>query len=146
MVMCTGVEREVQTPEYERGKTSLILVGVARLSMRLWVFPRDWAYSCSYVQAIHVFYYHCHHSTSTPQLAIPVTITTRVSIPDQRFTSGNWSTILQTLEAGGPERPPGVIIVGWSVLGLWSGGAAGMRERVMKGQRAKSGNVGRGGG
>jgi len=52
---------------------------------------------------------------------LPIAIIERASMPDQHVTSGTLSTIVQALEAGGPQRPPGMIVVGWSVLGLFMG-------------------------
>ena len=46
----------------------------------------------------------------TPQLAIPIAIIERASMPDQTVMSGTLSTIVQALEAGGPQGPQGMIM------------------------------------
>ena len=129
--MCTGVGRGgrgVQLPEYERGRTLVILMGVARLQrvvdalLGVSSLTGPAPASMSNISA---------SSTTTTTTTtryppyLPVAIIERASMPDQRVTSGTLSTIVQALDAGGPQRPPGMIVVGWSVLGLWADGAAG---------------------
>jgi len=113
----------VQMPEYERGRTSVILMGVARLqrvvdallvvsSLTARPTPASTTSTSATTTATTPYTSTCYPSY------LPVAIIECTSMPDQRATSGTLSTIVQTLEAGGPQRPPGMIVVGWSVLGL----------------------------
>ena len=134
VVVCTGVGRGgrgVQMPEYERGRTLVILMGVARLQrvvdalLGVSSLTGPAPASASNTPTLSTT------ATTTPYTPthypsyLPIAIIERASMPDQRVTSGTLSTIVQALEAGGPQRPPGMIVVGWSVLGLWGDGAAG---------------------
>lgn len=48
----------------------------------------------------------------------PVAIIERASMPDQRVVTSTLKDIVQALESSGEQRPPGMIVVGWSVLCL----------------------------
>lgn len=48
----------------------------------------------------------------------PVAIIERASCPDQRVVTSTLKDIVQALESSGEQRPPGMIVVGWSVLCL----------------------------
>lgn len=43
-------------------------------------------------------------------------------MPDQRVISSTLKDIVVALESIGEQRPPGMIVVGWSVLALWGKG------------------------
>jgi len=92
----------VQMPEYERGRTLVILMGVARLQRVV-----DALLGVS--------------SLSGPAPAS--TSTSSITTTTTPYTPTRYPPYLP--EAGGPQRPPGMIVVGWSGLGLWGDGAAG---------------------
>jgi len=142
VVVCTGVGRGgrgVQMPEYERGRTLVILMGVARLQrvvdalLGVSSLTGPAPASTSNVSAPSTATTTTTTTTTTATTTtttrypayLPIAIIERASMPDQRVTSATLSTIVQALDAGGPQRPPGMIVVGWSVLGLWGDGAAG---------------------
>ena len=135
VVVCTGVGRGgrgVQMPEYERGRTLVILMGVARLQRVVDALlgvssltgPAPASMPNTSTSSITTTTTTAITTTRYPPY-LPIAIIERASLPDQRVTSGTLSTIVQALDAGGPQRPPGMIVVGWSVLGLWGDGAAG---------------------
>jgi uroporphyrin-III C-methyltransferase len=41
---------------------------------------------------------------------------------DQRIIASTLENIEQALESAGEQRPPGLFVVGWSVLALWGKG------------------------
>jgi uroporphyrin-III C-methyltransferase len=49
-------------------------------------------------------------------------------MPDQRVLTSTLRDIVQALESSGEQRPPGMIIVGWSVLCLHGRGDTGILE------------------
>jgi uroporphyrin-III C-methyltransferase len=117
-IVCTGVGRqgsEVTLPGYERGRTLIILMGVARLRQVLNTLlsettPRAEANS----QAR-------RDGAVYPSYA-PIAIIERASMPDQRVVTSTLAHIGTALENSGDQRPPGMIVIGWSVLALWSAG------------------------
>ena len=136
VVVCTGVGRGgrgVQMPEYERGRTLVILMGVARLQRVVDALlgvssltgPAPASTSNKPTSSTTTTTKTTPYTLARYPPYLPIAIIERASMPDQRVTSGTLSTIVQALEAGGPQRPPGMIVVGWSVLGLWGDGAAG---------------------
>jgi len=134
VVVCTGVGRGgwgVQMPEYERGRTLVILMGVARLQQVVDVLLGVSSLTGPIPASMSNTFILPTTTTMTTHYPpyLPIAIIERASMPDQQVTGGTLSTIMQALEAGGPQRPPGMIIVGWSILGLWGDGVAG--ERVL---------------
>jgi uroporphyrin-III C-methyltransferase len=113
-VVCTGVGRkgrDVQLPGYERSRTLIILMGVARLP-----------------QVVETL-------TSTPSAEVaprrdgpayprntPIAIIERASMSDQRVLMSTLENVVEALNSSGEQRPPGMIVVGWSVLALWGSG------------------------
>ncbi|ESK88424.1 uroporphyrin-iii c-methyltransferase [Moniliophthora roreri MCA 2997] len=109
--VCTGVGRkgkEVQLPGYERGRTLVILMGVARLSQVV-----------STLLALEEG--HQRIGKAYPPHT-PIAIIERASMPDQRVLESTLKDVVQALENLGEQRPPGMIIVGWVVLALWRTG------------------------
>jgi uroporphyrin-III C-methyltransferase len=43
-------------------------------------------------------------------------------MPDQRVITSTLAHVTTALESNGSQRPPGMIVVGWSVLSLWESG------------------------
>lgn len=115
-IVCTGVGRqgkEVRLPGYERGRTLVILMGVARLAQvvkGLLEEAEDEGGTSSRRDGL-----------AYPQ-NIPIAIIERGSMPDQRVITSTLQSIVAALESVGEQRPPGMIVVGWSVLALWRKG------------------------
>ncbi|KAH0591573.1 hypothetical protein H2248_001627 [Termitomyces sp. 'cryptogamus'] len=112
-MVCTGVGRkgkDVQLPGYERARTLVVLMGVARL------------------QAI------IHALTEQVQEGggrrdgkaypphTPIAIIERASMPDQRVISSTVRDIVRAMDSIGEQRPPGMMVIGWGVLALWGEG------------------------
>ncbi|KAI0053399.1 uroporphyrin-III C-m [Auriscalpium vulgare] len=108
--VCTGVGRqgkEVTLPGYERARTLVVLMGVARLTQVL-----DTLLSPE-----------CARRAGTSYPAhTPIAIIERASMPDQRVIASTLVHIGAALESAGPQRPPGMIIIGWAVPALWGDG------------------------
>jgi hypothetical protein len=52
----------------------------------------------------------------------PIAIIERATMPDQRTVFSTLRDVGAALESVGEQRPPGMIVVGWSVLCLWKQG------------------------
>jgi uroporphyrin-III C-methyltransferase len=110
-MVCTGVGRkgkEVQLPGYERARTLVILMGVARLPQ--------------VINALVVAEETGRRDGVAYPPHTPIAIIERASMPDQRVISSTLKDIVQALESVGEQRPPGMIIIGWAVLALWGKG------------------------
>ncbi|KAL9940291.1 hypothetical protein V8E36_000996 [Tilletia maclaganii] len=120
-VLCTGVGRggkNIAVPGYQRSTTLAMLMGVARLKSVV------------------------HTLTSTAEgdggagdggsgrrgaaypPYLPAAIIERASSPDQRLVASTLENIVGALERCGEQRPPGMILVGWTVLALEGSGDA----------------------
>ena len=108
VIVCTGVGRkgkEVILPGYERSRTLVILMGVARLREIIKTLldaspeqkQRDGAV----------------YPPNTP-----ISIIERGSMPDQRVISSTLKEVVRALESSGEQRPPGMMVIGWAVLSL----------------------------
>ncbi|KZT08794.1 uroporphyrin-III C-methyltransferase [Laetiporus sulphureus 93-53] len=112
-VVCTGVGRqgkEVKLPGYERSRTLVILMGVARLPQMLGTLLAESGEPASR-----------RNGPAFPP-STPIAIIERASMPDQRVIYSTLRDISAALESAGEQRPPGMIVVGWSVLSLWDQG------------------------
>ncbi|KAI0686710.1 hypothetical protein BC835DRAFT_1309435 [Cytidiella melzeri] len=109
-VVCTGVGRqgkEVKLPGYERGRTLVLLMGVARLPQILeTLLSSEIGRRAGAAYPAHT----------------PIALIERASMPDQRVIFSTLSSIAQALESVGEQRPPGMLVIGWSVLSLWATG------------------------
>lgn len=111
-VVCTGVGRagkEVRLPSYDRGRTLLILMGVARLAQVLQALTS----ADGGGRERGGVRYPAH---------TPIAVIERASMPDQRVLESTLGNILAALESMGEQRPPGMVVVGWAVSSLWKGG------------------------
>jgi len=111
-VVCTGVGRqgrEVKLPGYERGRTLIILMGVARLRQVLDTLLSETPDENS------------RDGVAYPPYT-PIAIIERASMPDQRVVTSTLAHIGTALENSGEQRPPGMIVIGWSVFALWDSG------------------------
>ncbi|KAM0785982.1 hypothetical protein ACM66B_006800 [Microbotryomycetes sp. NB124-2] len=101
LAVCTGVGRggrEVGVDGYERGKTLTVLMGVARLD----------ALVASLVK---------HPKSPFPNY-LPMALIERASSPDQRVVAATIETLSDVLKRLSPHRPPGMLVIGWSVMCL----------------------------
>ncbi|KZO91272.1 hypothetical protein CALVIDRAFT_547339 [Calocera viscosa TUFC12733] len=96
VAICTGVGRggrDVELPAYERSRTTVLLMGVARLAKLV-------------------------ERMLSPQLAypknIPIAIIERASSPDQRVLLSTLEHVVDAVELAGEARVPGMICVGWA--------------------------------
>ena len=96
-------------PGYVRGRTLVVLMGVARLH--------------AMVQALigkHEKDEGRDEDRYPPYL--PVAVIERASMPDQRVICSTLENVVLALESTGEQRPPGLLVVGWAVLSLWGVG------------------------
>lgn len=101
MLVCTGVGRggrAVSLPPYERSRTLVVLMGVARIA--------------AVVEAL------TKHSGGAYPRHLPIGVVERASSPDQRLVASTLDGIVEALERAGEQRPPGMMVIGWSVLSL----------------------------
>ncbi|KIY65937.1 uroporphyrin-III C-methyltransferase [Cylindrobasidium torrendii FP15055 ss-10] len=109
-MVCTGVGRkgrDVVLPAYERGKTLVVLMGVARLKQ---VIETLTSVECER-----------RNGPAYPRHT-PIALIERASMPDQRVIESTLDHIEMALESSGEQRPPGMLVIGWSVLSLWKEG------------------------
>ncbi|KAI9511869.1 tetrapyrrole methylase [Russula earlei] len=110
-IVCTGVARQgndVVLPGYERRRTLIILMGVARIAQVLQT-----------LQTLHP----ADRRDGPPYPAhTPIATIERASMPDQRVITSTLAHVMTALESNGDQRPPGMIVIGWSVLSLWGSG------------------------
>jgi len=118
LILCTGVGRkgkEVQLPAYERARTLVILMGVARLSQVI-----DALIDTSGANKRREGQAYPPHT--------PIAIIERASMPDQRVISSTLKDIVKALDSNGEQRPPGMMIIGWAVLALNGQGDMGVLD------------------
>lgn len=53
---------------------------------------------------------------------LPIAIIESASMPDQRIITGTLKSIQAAMDSIGEQRPPGMIVIGWTVLALWREG------------------------
>lgn len=118
VLISTGVGRKgrgVKLPGYERSRTLVVLMGVARLP-----------------SVVHTLI--SEEGTEGPNSGregggrdsdgkrfppyCPIAIIERGSSPDQRMVASTLENIVEALDREGEQRPPGMMVIGWSVLAL----------------------------
>jgi uroporphyrin-III C-methyltransferase len=107
LMICTGVGRqgkEVRLPGYERSRTLVILMGVARIAQLLLALTRTGGGT--------------QRGGAAYPPYTPIAVIERASCPDQRVVLSTLEGIEAALERSGEQRPPGMIVIGWSVLAL----------------------------
>ncbi|KAH9973197.1 tetrapyrrole methylase [Lactifluus volemus] len=110
-IVCTGVGRQghdVVLPGYERARTLVILMGVARIAQVL--------------QALQAPNSVGRRDGPPYPAHTPIAIIERASMPDQRVITSTLAHITTALESNGAQRPPGMIVVGWTILSIWGSG------------------------
>ncbi|KAG6820862.1 hypothetical protein H0H93_010689 [Arthromyces matolae] len=116
-MVCTGVGRKgkvVQLPGYERSRTVVILMGVARLSQ--------------VIEALTVDENGPGRDRKAYPRHTPIAIIERASMPDQRVVFSTLNDIVKAMDSIGEQRPPGMMVIGWSVLALWGRGDVGVLD------------------
>ncbi|OCH95712.1 uroporphyrin-III C-methyltransferase [Obba rivulosa] len=112
-VVCTGVGRQgklVKLPGYERSRTLVILMGVARLPEVLETLQTESGEPANR-----------RNGTAYPANT-PIALIERASMPDQRVIVSTLRDIVAALDSVGEQRPPGMLVVGWTILSLWGEG------------------------
>ncbi|WWC66090.1 uroporphyrinogen-III C-methyltransferase [Kwoniella dejecticola CBS 10117] len=105
LVVCTGVGRQgksVKLPGYIKSRSLIMLMGVARINQ--------------IIQTLTLSSVEGRDGLEYPEY-LPIGIIERASSPDQRIIMSTLGKIEESLKKL-DERPPGMIIVGWSVLCL----------------------------
>jgi uroporphyrin-III C-methyltransferase len=123
-VVCTGVGRggkDVQLPNYVRGRTVLMLMGVARL-------PQVVGTLLGGTRASGGEHDNGQREGLTYPPYTPIAIIERASMPDQRVVESTLSDVGRAMESVGEQRPPGMMVIGWAVLALWGAGDVSVLE------------------
>lgn len=121
VVICTGVGRGgrgTRLPGYQRERTLVLLMGVARLDELVVTL------TSSDEENSNTRNERGRRDGATYPSNLPIAIIERASMPDQRVISGTLATITSAMKSAavGEQRPPGMIVVGWSVLALVGAG------------------------
>lgn len=112
LVLCTGVGRggkQVDLPGYQRGRSLIVLMGVARLKEVVRVLTTG---------------YRCADRESPGRDGapypphLPIALIERASSSDQRLIASTLTGIVAAVERCGEQRPPGMIMIGWAVMAL----------------------------
>lgn len=107
LILCTGVGRggkKVKLPGYERGRSVVVLMGVARLRAVVDILTSTEV---------------SEDRTGAPfPPYTPIAIIERASSSDQRILASTLDKISLALDKCGEQRPPGMIMIGWAVLSL----------------------------
>ncbi|KAF8079288.1 uroporphyrin-III C-methyltransferase [Lyophyllum atratum] len=142
-MVCTGVGRrgkEVQLPGYDRARTLVVLMGVARLAQVVQALTAVDEKEGKVEKG--------RREGAAYPLHTPIAIIERASMPDQRVVSSTLADVVRALESVGEQRPPGMMIIGWAVLALWGegevdvldeGGESTDEERVKRWLRGRKG-------
>lgn len=105
MILCTGVGRagkSVNLPGYVKARTAVVLMGVARIGMIVSTLTDPESTG--------------REGTPYP-LHLPIAVVERASSPDQRVIVSTLANIAEAVKSV-EERPPGMMVIGWSVLAL----------------------------
>ena len=114
LVVCTGVGRGgkgVQMPGYERSRTTIVLMGVARLAGVVHALTSQEG------SEEHGREGGKREGPAYP-LNLPIAIIERASSKDQRMVASTLAGIVEAMDQVGEQRPPGMMVIGWSVLSL----------------------------
>ncbi|PWY97139.1 hypothetical protein BCV70DRAFT_196015 [Testicularia cyperi] len=124
LVLCTGVGKggkKVKLTGYDRNRTLIVLMGVARLQAVVATLtgtnmPED-------VQGD-------RQGPPFPPYT-PIAIIERASSSDQRMVASTLDGIVEALERSGEQRPPGMMMIGWSVLSLEGEGDTSVQDDAL---------------
>jgi uroporphyrin-III C-methyltransferase len=114
VTVTTGVGRKgkgVKLPGYERSRTLTVLMGVARLEGVVnALISRDGTEGNGREGG-------GRQGAAYPPYC-PIAIIEKGSSPDQRLVASTLEGIVNAMERVGEQRPPGMMLIGWSVLAL----------------------------
>lgn len=105
MILCTGVGRQgksVNLPGYIKSRSLVVLMGVARINQIVSTLVDDQSEGRD-------------GAKYSPYL--PIALIERASSPDQRLITSTLANIESAIKSV-EERPPGMMLIGWSVLAL----------------------------
>lgn len=122
----------MKLPGYERARTVLILMGVARIAQVVSAMIRDDDGSGEGLQIGEGRREGRPYPRNTP-----IAIIERGSMPDQRVVASTLGDICEALESAGEQRPPGMMVVGWAVLSLQGTGDTTVLEDGGKGDEVR---------
>ena len=131
LVLCTGVGKggkKVKLPGYDRGRTLIVLMGVARL--RAVVATLTAGASQVGTDAVDADSIGDREGAVFPPYT-PIAIIERASSSDQRMVASTLEGIVDALENSGEQRPPGMMVIGWSVLSLEGQGDTSIQDDAL---------------
>ncbi|KIJ61393.1 hypothetical protein HYDPIDRAFT_115845 [Hydnomerulius pinastri MD-312] len=164
LIVCTGVGRggkEVRMPGYERGRTVVVLMGVARLGEVVGALIGASSSSPSSLPSPpspHKQPSEAAQDTDAPTPRqgrrsgapypphTPIAIIERASMPDQRVLLSTLVHVEAGLASLGEQRPPGMMVIGWACLALSGAGELGVLrdgDGVGQGEKEDEERVGR---
>ncbi|KAJ3574350.1 hypothetical protein NP233_g1827 [Leucocoprinus birnbaumii] len=138
-IVCTGVGRkgkEVRLPGYERSRTLVILMGVARLAQVVDALVCDEDDDEDGTGNGKEGGGKRRVGKAYPRNT-PIAIIERASMPDQRVLTSTLENAVEALDSCGEQRPPGMMVVGWSVLALWGEGEVDVLETESEGDKER---------
>lgn len=124
--VCTGVGRqgkEIRLPGYERARTTVVLMGVARLAAVIGALLESVGYEDGTLAKNYGATKRRAGSACPPY--IPIAVIERASMPDQRVITSTLRDVVSVMENVEEQRPPGMIVIGWAVLGTFGDGFVG---------------------
>ncbi|KAN0061468.1 uroporphyrin-III C-methyltransferase [Thecaphora frezii] len=130
LVLCTGVGRggkRVRLPGYERGRTLVVLMGVARLKAVVQTLTGNNTLGRSSNDDDVSSSIGDRDGAPFPPYT-PIAIIERASSSDQRMVASTLEGIVEALERSGEQRPPGMMVIGWAVLSLEGEGDVGISD------------------
>ncbi|KAG8832743.1 hypothetical protein FRC17_000753, partial [Serendipita sp. 399] len=119
VVVCTGVGRGgklARLPGYVRSRTVVLLMGVARLDSLLetlmgsQIEENNKEEEGGRERGV-------REGDAYPA-NVPIAVIERASMPDQRVVFATLESVGEAMKSVGEQRPPGMIVIGWSVLAL----------------------------
>ncbi|CAO1623749.1 unnamed protein product [Parajaminaea phylloscopi] len=119
LVLCTGVGRggkQVKLPGYQRSRSLVLLMGVARLKEVIQVLtsPAGTGSGIAGDEAVST----TGRDGAAYPLHTPIALIERASSSDQRLIASTLSGIVDAIERCGEQRPPGMLLIGWAVMAL----------------------------
>lgn len=132
LVLCTGVGKggkKVRLPGYERGRTLIVLMGVARLRAVVATLTAGAPQAASNGNIDQETIGDRDGELYPPYT--PIAIIERASSSDQRMVASTLDGIVEALENSGEQRPPGMMVIGWSVLSLEGAGDTSIQDDAL---------------
>ncbi|KIO17349.1 hypothetical protein M407DRAFT_32984 [Tulasnella calospora MUT 4182] len=131
LTVCTGVGRkgrDVDLPGYERSRTLVILMGVARLSQLVAALTEGFECDGSLEKESDETVRTRRRRGAAYPGWTPIAIIERASCPDQRVLVSTLNDVEEGLTRLGEQRPPGMIVVGWAAVSLAGSGDLGVLD------------------